>query len=81
MVAPVEPPAALFQKPRNTIFVDAVEAEKILPGLPPQVLNSVDMMTTFADKHVAVVDSSLVKLQHIQCVTHLRLKKVSGVFS
>ncbi|MGZ8374204.1 MAG: hypothetical protein ACXW4A_04710 [Nitrospira sp.] len=55
MAAPVEPPAALFQKARNTVLVIAIEAAQIPLGLTPQVLNSVDMMTLFADEHVAVV--------------------------
>ncbi|MGZ8405411.1 MAG: hypothetical protein ACXW38_07065 [Nitrospira sp.] len=55
MAAPIEPPAALFQKARNTVLVIAIEAAQIPLGLTPQVLNSVDMMTLFTDEHVAVV--------------------------
>jgi len=45
MVAPVEPPVALFQKPRNTVLGDSVEAAHMPLGLILHILNSVDRMT------------------------------------
>ena len=45
MVTPVEPLVALFQRLRNTVLGDSVEAAHMPLGLTLQVLNSVDMMT------------------------------------
>ncbi len=45
MVAPIELPVALFQKPRNTVRGDSVETAHMPLGLPLHVLNSVDRMT------------------------------------
>lgn len=55
MAVPAEPSVALFQKPRNTVLGDSVEAAHMPLGLNLHVLNSIDMMTLFADEHVATL--------------------------
>ncbi len=40
-------------------------------GLTPNVFNPVDVMATFADEYVAVVDPAVVKLRNIQHIIHL----------
>jgi hypothetical protein len=52
--------------------VNAIEAAQIPLGLTPHVLNSVDMMTLFADEHVAVVglfNPHQVQGQRVCCFT------------
>ncbi len=81
MAAPVEPPVALFQKPRDTVLGDPVEAAHIPLGLTPHVLNSVDMMTLFADEHVAVVSLSnphQVQGQRVCCFTRSNIGDNEG---
>ena len=71
MPATVETPVALFQEPVKAVRGDAVEAAQMLLGLVPIVFNPVDVMAAFADKHIAVVDTPVVKHRNIQHIVHL----------
>jgi hypothetical protein len=72
MAAPVEPPVALFQKPRDTVLGNPVEAAHIPLDLTPYALNFVDMMTLFADEPVAVgglFNPNQIQPQRVCCFT------------
>ena len=72
MAVTVETPVTLFQKPVKAVLGDAVEAAQVPLGLTPKVFNPVDVLTAFIDEHVAVVDSSVVKLRNIQHIIHVK---------
>ena len=72
MVTTVETPVTLFQKLIKAVFGDAIEAAQMPLGLTPKVFNPVDVMATCADEHFAVVDTSVVKLRHIEHIIHLK---------
>lgn len=66
MTAIVETPVTLFEKPIKTALGGPVESAQMPLGLAPKDLHTVDAMTSFADKRLAVVDSSATNLRHIE---------------
>jgi hypothetical protein len=71
MVATVETPVTLFQKPVTAVLGDAVEAAQGPLGLTPTVFNPVDVMAAGTDEYFSVVDPSVVKLRNIQHIIHV----------
>ena len=65
MVATIEAPFALLQKPVEVIGFDAIELTQMTLGLVPEVLDSVDVIFSIS-KESGVVDSPVVKVAYIK---------------
>ncbi|MBX3325340.1 MAG: hypothetical protein KF682_05525 [Nitrospira sp.] len=61
MTSAVEAPFTFFQEPIKTAFRDAIEPPKMARRLIPTVLDTIDVMASFADKHLAVIHSAMVQ--------------------
>ena len=66
MVAAIEAPLTLLQKPVKIIRRQAVEATQMSRGLVPKVLNAIDLMPSLRDEDLTVVHAPMVKLRDIQ---------------
>ena len=65
MVATIEAPFALLQKPVEVIGFDAIELAQMTLGLVPEVLDTVNVIF-FISKESGVVDSLMVKVAYIK---------------
>ena len=66
MAAAVETPLALFQEPIKPVFLNTIEAAERPLGLVPTVLDTVDVVSALAHKHLAMVHTAMMELAHIQ---------------
>lgn len=68
MAPTVEAPFTFFEKPIETVFWNAIESPQMALRLIPKVLDAVDVMAVFADEHLAMIHTPMMKLGHIQHV-------------
>src|SRR6187397_512570 len=68
MGAAIEAPLALLQIPVETFFADSVEPAQVPLRLVPEILDAVDMVTTFGDERLTVVHASVPELRDVQRV-------------
>ena len=76
MATAVEAPLTFFQEPIKTGFRDAIEAPQMALRLIQKVLDAVNVMAAFADEHLAVIHTSMVKLGNIQHVIDLKAVRI-----
>ena len=76
MAPTVEAPFTFFQKPIKTAFRDTIETPQMTFRLIPEVLDAVDVMAVFANEHLAVIHTPMMKLRHIQHVIDLEAVRV-----
>ena len=62
MIAAIEAPFALLQKPVKVVRRDAIEPTHMPLRLVPEVLDPLDVMPALAHEDLAVVDASVGKL-------------------
>ncbi len=62
MIAAIEAPLTLLQKPVEMVRCDAIESTQMPLRLVPEILNPIDVMAPFGDEDLAVIDASMVKL-------------------
>jgi hypothetical protein len=56
MVAPIEAPFELLEKPMKIVRFDAIESSQMSLGLVPKVFDPVDVISPVGEDHVAVAE-------------------------
>ena len=64
----IEAPLTLLQIPVETFFTDTVEPPQVPLRLVPEVLDTVDVVTTFGDERLTVVHASVTEFGNVKCV-------------
>ena len=65
MVAAIEAPLTLLQKPVEILLFDAVKFTHVTLCLIPEILDAVDVIFT-SGKQLGMVDTMVIKLRYIQ---------------
>ncbi len=67
MVASVEAPFALLEKPIKALLFDAVEPAHVALGLVPEILDSIDVIFLIGEEF-RVVDPTVMEVAHIKSI-------------
>ena len=67
MVASVEAPFALLEKPVKVVGFDAVESAQMALGLIPEVLNAVNVVAPVGEE-LGMVDSAVMEIAYVEGV-------------
>ena len=76
MVASIEAPFALFQKPVEILLLDAVKLAQMPFGLVPEILNTVDVILA-PGKQLAVIDAPMMKVRDIQRIIATKIIRIN----
>lgn len=65
MVASIEAPFALLEKPIKVLLFDDVETAHVTLGLVPEILDSIDVIFLIG-KELRVIDAAVMEVTHIK---------------
>jgi hypothetical protein len=67
VVASIEAPFALLEKPIKVLLFDAVETAHVALGLVPEILDSIDVILLIG-KELRVIDAAVMEVAHIKSI-------------
>ena len=70
MVASIEAPFALLEKPMKIVRFDAIESSQMSFGLVPKVFDSVDVICPVGEE-LGMVDAHVMKFCDVECIVRL----------
>ena len=76
MVASIEAPFALLEKPIKVLRFDAVESPHVTLGLVPEILNSIDVIFLIGEER-RVIDSAVMEVAHIKSIIGSKCVRVN----
>lgn len=65
MISTIEPPLALIEEQKKTVFRDAVEPPQVAFGLVPKILNSIDVVLPIHEP-IGVIGPHVMGVRNIQ---------------
>jgi hypothetical protein len=70
MVASIEAPFALLEKPMKIVRLDAIESSQMSFGLVPKVFDPVDVISPVGEE-LGMIDAHVMKFCDVECIVRL----------
>lgn len=79
MIAPVEAPFTLPQKPVKIVLFNAIKFAQVTLGLVPEILDAIDVILASGEQF-GVVDAAVIKLRYIQRIKRLSTRALWNLY-